>query len=488
MPTAVIDTLLQTVAATRPAESPPRGGDSRGAFRPALDNALRGDGLRGGAAPTPTICPPPPVERPGEADEDPTTNHRSEDRHGDAAADTAPADPAEDSAAEQAVAADEAKKDDDAVEISEAAQSEATAAAPAALANASEKTSAGADATANKGDAQAAARAGAKQPGAQRAGHLAPKSESGAGLKTSETASPPAAEAIDGDLSAKATAREASSKKSGVGPAGEPSASDNASHAAVAKVNELADDADNAPSADAAGRDGRRSTGPTRPADAPPAAIADGDAKSTTRAGEPAPVVSPTAAAPPVSAANAPEPVAARVAASIARFSAGPASQGAASHTGADGTGQIDRARFVGRVEGAIRTAQQRNGRVHVRLSPPELGSLRIELTMHNGALSAHLEAETPAARHLLLDNLPALRDRLAQQDIRVDRFDVDVRSDGGGSGQQHNAQDRPAGDPTAGQRQERRAREAVRPATVTRGPHVGGATTNTNAALDVRV
>jgi flagellar hook-length control protein FliK len=107
--------------------------------------------------------------------------------------------------------------------------------------------------------------------------------------------------------------------------------------------------------------------------------------------------------------------------------------------TAGDG-GAVDRGRFVGRVEGAIRAAQQRDGRVQVRLSPPELGALRIELTIQQGALAARLEAETPAARNLLLDNLPALRERLAQQDIRVERFDVDLRQDansGGGSSQQ---------------------------------------------------
>jgi flagellar hook-length control protein FliK len=107
--------------------------------------------------------------------------------------------------------------------------------------------------------------------------------------------------------------------------------------------------------------------------------------------------------------------------------------------------GGVDRGRFVGRVEGAIRAAQQRDGRVQVRLSPPELGALRIELTIQQGALAARLEAETPAARNLLLDNLPALRERLAQQDIRVERFDVDLRQDAnsGGGSQQGTMQER---------------------------------------------
>ena len=93
----------------------------------------------------------------------------------------------------------------------------------------------------------------------------------------------------------------------------------------------------------------------------------------------------------------------------------------------------IDPARFVGRVAKAIQTANERGGALQLRLSPPELGSLRLQLTVHEGVMTASLEAESPAARQLLLDHLPSLRDRLAEQNIRIERFDVDVRQDGSG-------------------------------------------------------
>jgi flagellar hook-length control protein FliK len=113
---------------------------------------------------------------------------------------------------------------------------------------------------------------------------------------------------------------------------------------------------------------------------------------------------------------------------------------------------------------------------------------LRIELTVQHGALSARLEAETPAARNLLLDNLPALRDRLAQQDIRVERFDVDVRRDGGGSNQQ-GTQDRPTGDPGWRGDQQRREPAAPRTPEPPRGPRTPAArTAAADARLDVRV
>ncbi len=100
----------------------------------------------------------------------------------------------------------------------------------------------------------------------------------------------------------------------------------------------------------------------------------------------------------------------------------------------ADGPGQVDRTRFVQRVARAFQTMGDRSGTVRLRLSPPELGSLRLEISVRNGMMTANVEAETPAARNLLLDNLPALRERLAQQDIKVEQFNVDLsgRSPGG--------------------------------------------------------
>jgi len=94
-------------------------------------------------------------------------------------------------------------------------------------------------------------------------------------------------------------------------------------------------------------------------------------------------------------------------------------------------TPTVDRARFVQRVGGAIRSAQQRDGQIQLRLSPPELGTLRINIVMKEGVLTAHLETETAAARTVLLDNLPTLRQRLAEQEIRIEKFDVDVGREG---------------------------------------------------------
>jgi flagellar hook-length control protein FliK len=87
----------------------------------------------------------------------------------------------------------------------------------------------------------------------------------------------------------------------------------------------------------------------------------------------------------------------------------------------------IDRVRFVQRVTRAFQAAGDQGGVVRLRLSPPDLGSLQVQISVKHGELSAHIQAETSAAQQVLLDNLPDLRDRLAQQDIRIERFDVDL-------------------------------------------------------------
>ena len=79
---------------------------------------------------------------------------------------------------------------------------------------------------------------------------------------------------------------------------------------------------------------------------------------------------------------------------------------------------------------------------------------------MQDGVLAAKLETETPAARRMLLDHLPVLRDRLAEQNIRIERFDVDVRQEGGNSppnpqharqqNSHHGSPDRPAPRPAS--------------------------------------
>lgn len=92
-----------------------------------------------------------------------------------------------------------------------------------------------------------------------------------------------------------------------------------------------------------------------------------------------------------------------------------------------DKLGTSQRLQLIQRVAKAFQRVQVGEGPVRLRLTPPELGTLRIELRMRDGALSAKLEAETSAARSALLDNLPQLKSRLAEHDIHVEQFDVEL-------------------------------------------------------------
>jgi flagellar hook-length control protein FliK len=147
----------------------------------------------------------------------------------------------------------------------------------------------------------------------------------------------------------------------------------------------------------------------------------------------------------------------------------------------------IDRARFVQRVANAFRSAQQNDGQIQMRLSPPELGSLKIEIAVRNGVLSANLETETADARRVIMDNLPALRQRLAEQDIRIEKFEVDIRREGNPQQGQAEAQQQQ----TEQQSQHAMARNRIRTSQASeviaaRVPR--GVTTNGYSGLDVRV
>jgi|GEM_PF-3054347 len=86
-----------------------------------------------------------------------------------------------------------------------------------------------------------------------------------------------------------------------------------------------------------------------------------------------------------------------------------------------------DAARFLQRVTKAFEAAHERGGEIRLRLSPPELGALRVEVNMSEQGLAARVEVETNDARTILLENLGALRDRLAEQGLRLEKFDVDL-------------------------------------------------------------
>lgn len=86
------------------------------------------------------------------------------------------------------------------------------------------------------------------------------------------------------------------------------------------------------------------------------------------------------------------------------------------------------RNRFLQRVSKAFANAEQRGGGpIQIRLSPPELGRMRIELQVENGQMRALIQTETSQAQAALVDSLPALKERLQEWSIDIQQFDVDV-------------------------------------------------------------
>ncbi len=97
------------------------------------------------------------------------------------------------------------------------------------------------------------------------------------------------------------------------------------------------------------------------------------------------------------------------------------------------------------RVVQAMRQSVRRRGVVRLKLHPPELGSVQLQLRLRRDGVEAKLQVETSQAQQALLDNLHQLRQRLAEQDVKILRFEVDLMNQpfghsGNGSGpeQQH--------------------------------------------------
>jgi flagellar hook-length control protein FliK len=95
-----------------------------------------------------------------------------------------------------------------------------------------------------------------------------------------------------------------------------------------------------------------------------------------------------------------------------------------------EGEESTDRAEMVDRVVKAARLAQSRGtARLRLTLNPPRLGELRVELTVRNHVLGAAFQAESAAARELILGHLESLKEALEAQGLQVGEFQVHVEN-----------------------------------------------------------
>lgn len=88
---------------------------------------------------------------------------------------------------------------------------------------------------------------------------------------------------------------------------------------------------------------------------------------------------------------------------------------------------QHERIRLVQRVARSFARLGPTGGQINLRLHPPQLGSLNVQVRLEGRSMTAKLTTETSAARDAILESLPVLRGRLAEQGYEVSQFQVEV-------------------------------------------------------------
>ena len=63
-----------------------------------------------------------------------------------------------------------------------------------------------------------------------------------------------------------------------------------------------------------------------------------------------------------------------------------------------------------------------------IRISPPDLGTVRMDLSVRQNMLTLRVMADHPEARQMLQSRMGELREALGQHGITVDRIDVETR------------------------------------------------------------
>ncbi|MEZ6149216.1 MAG: flagellar hook-length control protein FliK [Pirellulaceae bacterium] len=92
-----------------------------------------------------------------------------------------------------------------------------------------------------------------------------------------------------------------------------------------------------------------------------------------------------------------------------------------------DALTQAERVRLVQRVSRSFSRLGPMGGQINIRLHPPQLGSLNVQVRMEGRTMTAKLTTETSTARDAILESLPGLRSRLAEQGFQINSFHVEV-------------------------------------------------------------
>jgi flagellar hook-length control protein FliK len=92
---------------------------------------------------------------------------------------------------------------------------------------------------------------------------------------------------------------------------------------------------------------------------------------------------------------------------------------------------QQERVRLIQRIARSFNRITPDGGQINLRLHPQNLGSLNMQVRIEGRSLSAKMTTETNAARDAILQDLPVLRQRLADQGYDVTKFQVEVAGSG---------------------------------------------------------
>jgi flagellar hook-length control protein FliK len=88
---------------------------------------------------------------------------------------------------------------------------------------------------------------------------------------------------------------------------------------------------------------------------------------------------------------------------------------------------RLDRYRLIQRVARSFNRLGPDGGNVQLRLHPPELGTLFMQVRLEGRNISARMVTESAAAREVIMDSLPQLRQRLAEQGYEVAQINVEI-------------------------------------------------------------
>ncbi|WP_417389226.1 flagellar hook-length control protein FliK [Gimesia sp.] len=89
---------------------------------------------------------------------------------------------------------------------------------------------------------------------------------------------------------------------------------------------------------------------------------------------------------------------------------------------------QIDQ--LVERITTAVKQSHSTGQQLKIRLSPPELGTLQIEVSLKNGEYTAKLEVQNRHAQKVINDSIAQLKEALAKTGVSLDRIDVHINTE----------------------------------------------------------